>query len=68
MALKVMNLSEIAQRYGVTPPTFRKSIEEKEELIEMLEASGFIFKEHRLFYPKQIEIIEDYYGKMPDAS
>lgn len=63
-----MNLSEIAQRYGVTPPTFRKSIEDRPTLIKMLEASGFIFKEHRLFYPKQIELIEDSFGKMPDAS
>ncbi len=62
MEKKMMYFNQVAQCYGIDPRTFMKDLQSRDGIMEELEQSLW---DGRKFYPKQIEIIEKYFGKIP---
>ncbi len=62
-----MNLTQVAERYGVSFNKFRTDMQNKDGLEEELTDNGFFSGASRSLYPIHIEIIESYFGKMPSA-
>ena len=65
MAEKAMNFAEIANRYGISESKFRIEFINCTGLEEDLKKAGFEYGKQRLFFGKQIEIIEQYFGQLP---
>ncbi len=65
MAEKAMNIAEIANRYGISESKFRIEFINCIGLKEDLEKAGFTYGNQRLFFGRQIEIIEKHFGEFP---
>lgn len=68
MAEKAMNLAEIANRYGISESKFRIEFTNCNGIEEDLKEAGFTYGKQRLFFGRQIEIIEKYFGSLPPNS
>lgn len=65
MAEKAMNLAEIADRYGISESKLRIEVINNIALKEDLKKAGFTYGNQRLFFGRQIDIIENHFGKFP---
>jgi len=62
-ARKIMNLKQIADTYGIDYRTFKKDMGQMEGVYNDLDNVGF---DGRKFYPIHQQIIEEYFGRMPE--
>jgi len=63
-----MNIPEIASRYGISESKFRIEFINCVGLEEELREAGYEYGKQRLFFGKQIGIIEKYFGQLPPKS
>lgn len=63
MARKVMTLKQLADAYGVDYRTFQKDMVQHAGLYDDLDDANF---DGRKYYPIHQNIIEEYFGKMPE--